>query len=203
MSLPESLPDIPNQWLDWNLTELKEFCESRQPLPDMNDFEVSELAKGVRFKLRESVIKNIVAVPNFPLKIIDASTTSVAKVRVVLGYVAGFKADAGMTAGTDSPVFLLTLPSAAATYYVLAKVTVGYTAATGLWTASACTIVSPAPTSITANTSTLIYVNLGTATVVSNGSGGYRCSSVTPAVEGSLAVARVGNSTTYADYAWH
>ena len=139
---------------------------------------------------QESVGGTAAASTTFPLKIVKADTSSVAKVTVTAGYIAGYSIAAlTITLGT------------AGTYYVQAKVTVGYTASVGLWVASACGVPA-ASNSLTAANATEIWVNLGNAIVVSNGTGGYRCSAVNPAVIGSQAVARIGNLTTYSDYIW-
>ena len=132
----------------------------------------------------------------YPLQLISANTATQAKVRVVLGYVAGFKADSGMTTGSDSPVFLKTLASAA-THYIYADVTVAYSATVGVWQATACSVSTA--TSLPASTSTHAYVLIGSA-VVATTSGGLGVTSVTNAIGGSQLFQRIGNATTYVDY---
>ena len=126
----------------------------------------------------------------FPLQLVKADTSSAARVTVTAGYIAGFSISA-LTIALGS----------SGTYYIQAKVTVGYNTSIGLWAASSCGVPASSA-SITGSGSTFLYINLGTATVISNGTGGYRCSAVNPAVTGSVVVARIGNATTYVDYSW-
>ena len=139
------------------------------------------------------------------LSVVNASTTSggvtTPKVRVYLGFVAGIKADAGMTDPSDSPAYTLTLTSAAATKYIICTVTVGYNSTTGIWSASACSIGSgstvPAPTT---SAPYIIYIPLAIVQVVAIATGfTVTTSAAGQIVSGDQWVARTGNATTYVD----
>ena len=136
------------------------------------------------------------------LSVVNASTTSggvtTPKVRVYLGFVGGQKADSTMVDPSDSPPFILPLPSAAATKYIICAVTVGYNSTTGIWSASACSIGSAS--TVPANTATLIYVPLAIVTVVAIATGfTVTTSAAGQIVSGDQWVARTGNATTYVD----
>ncbi len=140
------------------------------------------------------------------LQLIAANTATVPKIRVRLGYVAGAEADPAMTDPGDDPVFLLTLPNTAGTYYIYCDVTVAYDVDSGIWSrngANAINYNSNAPAGHP-NTATKIYVYLGTVSVAANTAPatGFAASVVNQVVSGDQGVARHGNSGTYSDYNW-
>lgn len=200
-------PDFgwPRKWWMW-LMDLLLWVKSRQPVPSTNDFSVSEGSDGVRFRLNNKISTQIAAAANlsYRLELISADAAGTPKVQIRLGYVGDEIADAGMTDPTDTPPFLLTLPSAADTYYIYCDVTMAYDASTTVWardsgTPNEVNYSTTAPPR--AGTATLMHVYLG-AVAVTSVSGGYQTAVLKPDPKnsGDRWVARVGDASTYYDY---
>ena len=192
---PEPFLRWPRKWKEY-LFELLDWVQRKQPIPDKNDFAVSEKPEGLRFSMRPAAVQRIVQSAVHPLKLVNATTGGVAKVRVLLGNTAGRKAAAGMTAGTDDPVFTVTL-TANGVRYIYADITLSYNTSTGVWSSTASAISEGA--SVPAATATHYYFEIGHVTRESDGAGGFRAVSIVQEVGGSQWVARTGSASTYAD----
>lgn len=184
---------LPKKWKKF-FNSLRDFCIQIQPV-NGNGVKLDQLPKGRRLTVDVAeVVAADAAEANFPLKLIEANTSTLAKVRVVLGYVGGFKADTSMSI-SDSPVFTKTL-SSAGTHYIYAELTVAYSATVGVWQVTASTVATN--TTFPSATSTKAYVLLGTATVATSGAV-LAVTSVSSQVSGSQSFQRLGNATTYSD----
>ena len=134
--------------------------------------------------------------PVFPLKAVNASTSTTNKIRIYLGFVGGFIADAGMTSPSDSPPYLKTVTATPGSYVFYAHLTVGYNSSVGIWSVSASTIAVGA--SVPSSDSTNAYVLLANFTVGASG----KITGISPMVTGSQAYERIGNATTYTEKNW-
>lgn len=201
MSFPSKPNHADNDWIDRNIEPFKNWCYSRQPKPDMSDFEVWEDADGVRFSIREATIRSIAASTAFRLQIISANEGGVGKARVRLGKMAGRLASSGMTDPGDDPPYIITFGSTAGWKYIYADVTMEYDMDEGTWSATACQILHTS--TIPANTATHIYVEIGQVKLESV-TGGYAITSIIQTVTGDQWVARIsGQNSPYVDAHGH
>jgi hypothetical protein len=109
------------------LMDMLLWCTSKQPLPDQVDFEVSETAQGISFKIRAETVEAIAGVASSrPLQIIDATTGTppVATIRVRAGSIGGQAADSSMDLTDDDPVFSFStgVTGSAGTKYIYSAV---------------------------------------------------------------------------------
>ncbi len=203
MSFPSKppTPDFkwPSKWEDWQW-DFIEWCESRQPMPNQNDFDVDELPHGVGFSLKPSAVLRIAQAVIFPLQLVDASTGGDAIIRVRLGFLADLIADPAMTSPSDDPPYTTTLGSDD-TYVIRSKLTCSYDTNVGIWTIDDGEIVTELASSPTAPDATTIYVDLGSATRVTD-AGSSSVSVISQNVSGNQGVSRTGNAGTYVDNYW-
>lgn len=185
------------------------WCKSKQPLPDTVDFEVSETAQGISFKIRSETVEAIAAAAAsvHNLQLTDETTGGDAIVGVRWGQIGGMVADSTMGV-SNSPMFTVTLTSTGV-WKIWAELTGAYDTATSKWelstTAADFTVVGFAVGSPPSNTSTLAYVEIGQAERVSDGSGGYKikAGSIGQEVTGSQGFVRNYYSTSaYNQHNW-
>jgi len=194
MAFPSKPNHADNDWIDRCIEPFKNWAYSRQPLPDMNDFSVNEDVNGVRFALRKEAIARVAAASTWPLKLVDATTGGVAKIKVLYGTVAGRPAIADMPAdGYDSTL------TVNGTRYIYCEVTWGYSAP--IWTSSDCTLIADA-TASKASTATKQYVYIGNVVREDDGSGGFRTKDIFNNLTGSQGASRIAYGAIISDKNW-
>jgi hypothetical protein len=201
MAIPSDPPEPkfkwPRQWWVW-LMDLWVWLKSKQPIPDANDFDVTESPNGVVFSIKDVAIQVLANASTWPLKITNATDAGDAIVNIAYGTVAGRLAIAAMPVdGYD-----LTL-TATGVRYIYGQVTWGYSAPT--WTSSACTLIEDSSAAPKASTATLQYVYIGRAERESDGGGGFRVKegSIFNNLSGSQGAVRGGvASPSFVDDNW-
>lgn len=156
---------------------LRQWCKRRQPLPNPNDFAVSETPYGILFSLKAEAIRSILSKPTHPLSIVQVSKTSF---KVLAGSVAGFS------------IALTTVTGVTTTKCVYVNVTQGYSSTVGIWTPSAAALANGGSYPSAGATTQVVRIGIVTcaSSVITN---------VLEEVSGSQMAKRTGNATTYAD----
>jgi hypothetical protein len=125
----------------------------------------------------------------YPLKIVNATESGVAKIKVI----------AGLIGGGSVPETTVTL-TANGVRYIKAKVPFSFNTSTGTWQADtgSITIVEGASGTHVSDATHLVF-ELGRATRVTSGAG-FAATTITPAVSGNQEICRWGTSSDYSDF---
>lgn len=152
--------------------------------------EIKADSKGAIWFVGGETKTELVSSTVHPLKLIIANTDSLARIRVVYGYVANIPADSGMTLG-DSVPFITTV---AVSGFIYVTIAIAYNTTAGFWypTGTYGTIMADA--SVPAGNTSNAYMAIGSFTVADG-----KVTSVTQIVSGSQFWSRSGDYTNYTD----
>jgi len=153
--------------------------------------EIKADSKGAIWFVGGETKTELVASTVHPLKLIIANTDSLARIRVVYGFVAGLLADAGMNLG-DTPVFNKTVTTSG---HIYVRLVVTFDTDAGFWKPAVSAVpVIMADATTPVGDSTNMYMQIGSY-VVTDG----KVVSVAQVVSGSQFWSRSGNATYYTD----